>query len=135
VVSAIVAAYADVAVKAGGDHLDPLLISLIQMTAGFIPLLGVGLIVEGNPLRFQWTPIAVFSVFYLALVGSALAFVLFFWLVQRVAVTVAMMVVLVTPLVAVLLGVVFLNEPLTWRIAVGGIAILGGVGFAMLRSP
>ncbi|MEE8368407.1 MAG: EamA family transporter [Thermoanaerobaculia bacterium] len=135
VISAIVAAYADVAIKASGNRLDPLLISLVQMTAGFIPLLTVGVVVEGSPLQYPWTPMALFSVFYLALVGSALAFVLFFWLVQRVAVTTAMLVVLVTPLVAVLLGVVFLHEPLTWRIAFGGFAIVGGVGFALLRTP
>ncbi len=135
VISAIVAAYADVAIKASGNHLDPLLISLVQMTAGFIPLLTVGVVVEGSPLQYPWTPMALFSVLYLALVGSALAFVLFFWLVQRVAVTTAMLVVLVTPLVAVLLGVVFLHEPLTWRIAFGGFAIVGGVGFALLRTP
>lgn len=35
----------------------------------------------------------------------------------------------------VLLGVVFLHEPLTWRIAFGGFAIVGGVGFALLRTP
>ena len=133
--SAIVAAYADVAIKASGSHLDPLLISLIQMTAGGIPLLGVGFALEGSALHYRWTPIAIFSVFYLALVGSALAFVLFFWLIQRAAVTTAMMVVLVTPLVAVVLGVIFLHEPLTWRVTLGGVAILGGVSFALLRVP
>ena len=133
VISAIVAAYADVAIKVQGHHLDPLTISLVQMTAGLIPLLLVGLVVEGSPLAYSWTPMALFSVLYLALVGSALAFVLFFWLIQRIAVTTAMMVVLVTPLVAVLLGAVFLHEPLTWRATLGGLAILGGVGFALLR--
>ena len=125
------AAYADVLIKVRGGHLDPALLTLVQMTAGLLPLVAVGLSAEGNPLRLGWTPLAVVSTAYLAVVGTALAFVLLYWLIRHMEVTRAMLITLVTPLVAVLLGVLFLKESLTWRTAAGGLAIVAGLALTV----
>ena len=42
-----------------------------------------------------------------------------------------MLITLVTPLIAVLLGIVFLGEELSWRTAVGGAAIVSGIGLVV----
>ena len=81
------------------------------MFAGFLLLLGVGISLEGNPLRFHWTPIALISLLYLAVVGSVIVtFMLYYWLVLNMDVTKSMMIALVTPVVAVILGMIVLDE-------------------------
>ena len=133
VVSALVAAYTDVVIKRRAGHLDPAVLTLVQMIAGAIPLLAIGIVLEGNPLAFRWTPIAWFCLMYLAVVGSALAFVMLYWLIRHMQVTHTMLITLVTPLVAVVLGVLVLDEALTWRTASGGLGILFGVGLTVWR--
>src|SRR3989441_12526199 len=74
------AAYANVLVKARGANLNPAILAGGQMFFGLIPLMLVGIPLEGNPFHFQWTRMAVLSLFYLAIVGSVTAFLLYYWL-------------------------------------------------------
>lgn len=134
VIAALAAAYADVMIKLRGGHLDTMLLTLVQMVAGSLPLIAVAVAVEGNPGRFDWTPLAAFSIAYLAVIGSALAFVLFYWLIRHMDVTKTMLITLVTPLIAVLLGIVLLEEQLTWRTTVGGAAIIAGIGMVVWQG-
>lgn len=129
VLSAMFAAYSNVLVKAHGRKLEPVILAAGQMFFGLIPLLLIGIPLEGNPFRFRWTPIAVLSLFYLAVVGSVIAFVLYYWLVHKVEVTKTMLISLVTPVVAVVLGIVVLGEDLSWRTVAGGVMIMAGVRF------
>lgn len=134
VLGALAAAYANVLVKARGGHLDPAVLALGQMIFGLVPLLIGGAATEGNPMDFNWTPRAWLALIYLAVVGSALAFILYYWLVRNMDVTKTMLIALVTPLLAVTLGMIVLDEDLTWRIVTGGAAILCGVGLIVTRS-
>ena len=134
VVGALGVAYANVLVKARGLHLDSAMLAAGQMIFGLIPLLVVGLFVEGNPLHFHWTRLAVASIVYLALVGSSLAFVLYYWLVRHMAVFNTMLISLVTPVVAILLGGVILGETITWRVAAGGAVILSGISLILFHA-
>ena len=127
------AAWANVLVKARGTKLDPAVLAACQMVCGLVPLALFGLAFEGNPLKMRWTPLAVVCLLYLTLVGSVAAFLLYYWLVRKVDVTKTMLIALVTPLAAVLLGMVTLNERLTWRTVAGGALIMSGVALAVLR--
>jgi drug/metabolite transporter (DMT)-like permease len=134
VLAALSAAYADVLIKHRGGQLDPALLTVVQMVAGTIPLLLVGLALEGSPLEFTWTPLALFAITYLAVIGTALAFVLLYWLIKHMEVTRTMLIALVTPLIAVLLGVLLLGEELTWRTTLGGGAIVGGIALVVWQG-
>lgn len=129
VLSSVFVSYSNVLVKARGQNLDPVILAAGQMFFGMIPLLLIGIPLEGNPLKFHWTPMAVVAMLYLALVGSVLAFVLYYWLVHNIDVTKSMLISLVTPVVAVVLGMVVLGEELNWRTLAGGAMIMGGIGF------
>jgi drug/metabolite transporter (DMT)-like permease len=129
--ASLAGAQAGVLVKAKGTHLDPAVLAGVQMGIGSILLLAVGAALEGNPLRFAWTPSAVASLAYLTLVGSVVAFLAYYWLIRRIEVTRVLLIPLITPLVAVGLGAVFLGERVGWGTAIGGAAILGGVGLAV----
>ena len=93
-----------------------------------------GLALEGNPLQFHWTPLALASLAYLTLLGSVVAFLMYYWLIRHTDVSMVMMIPLVTPLVAVVFGVAFAGETLGWHTALGGAAIIGGVALAVLRG-
>ena len=132
VVGSACAAYANVLVKARGAKLDPAVLAGGQMFFGLIPLLVIGIPLEGNPFQFHWTRMAIVSLFYLAIVGSVAAFLLYYWLVQHMDVTKTMLVALVTPVIAVALGVMVLHEELNWRTFVGGAMIMSGIGLIVL---
>ena len=133
VLGASAAAYSNTLVKAHGAKFDISVLVAGQMICGLVPLLIISFVKEGNPLQLRWTLAAIVAVLYLALVGTVAAFMLFYWLVRHMDVTNTQLISLVTPVVAVLLGVVFLGEALTWRIAIGGIGIFTGIGIIILR--
>ena len=133
ILSAMFAAYSNVLVKRYGKNLNPAVLSAGQMFFGLLLLLAVGISLEGNPLRFHWTPIALISLLYLAVVGSVIAFLLYYWLVLNMDVTKSMLIALVTPVVAVLLGMIVLNEQIGWRTLAGGAMIISGIAFIVVR--
>jgi drug/metabolite transporter (DMT)-like permease len=133
VLSALSGAYSNVLVKAKAKHLDPSVTAAGQMLFGLVPLLALGFLLEGNPLRFHWTPRALISVLYLAIVGTVIAFVLYYWLIQHMDVTKTLLISLITPVVAVILGMLVLSEQLTWRTLAGGAMIISGIGLIVVR--
>ncbi len=134
VLSALFAAYSNVLVKAYGKNLDPAILAGGQMFFGLIPLMVIGILLEGNPFSLRWTPLALLSLLYLAVVGSGIAFLLYNRLVHNMDVTKSMMIALVTPVVAVVLGMVVLGEELSWRTIVGGLMIMAGLGLIVMRK-
>src|SRR3989441_3715288 len=134
VLSAFFGSYSNVLVKAYGGKIDPQVLAAGQMVFGFVPLLAIGIPTEGNPLRYHWTAMAVVSLLYLVVVGSVIAFALFYWLVRNMDVTHTMLIALVTPVVAVILGMIVLHEKLNWRLLAGGACIISGIGMIVLRK-
>jgi drug/metabolite transporter (DMT)-like permease len=133
IIAALATAHAGVLVKAGATHIEPSVLAGVQMVGGCVPLLIVGIAMEGSPLDFDWTPLALACLAYLTIVGSVIAFLMYYWLIRHTEVTGVLMIPLVTPLVAVLFGVLFAGETIGWHTAVGGVAIIGGVALTVLR--
>jgi drug/metabolite transporter (DMT)-like permease len=92
-------------------------------------LLGAAVLERGAPSR--WTAAAAGTVFYLAVIGTALPFVGLFWLIRRVPVSVIGTIPVVDTVIAILLGSLVLREALSPRVLVGGALILGGVLLAV----
>lgn len=136
-VAAAAAALSNVLVKARGAHLDPLVIAVFQMAIGVIPLSLTALSMEHESGAMRWTPTAIVSLLYLALIGSALAFAVFYWLIKRIEVTKAQLLIFANTLVAVTLGHLVLGEEFGWRALAGGGVILVGLVVSMTapRSP
>ncbi len=134
VASALFGSYSNVLVKAYGAKIDPQVLAAGQMIFGFPPLLVIGIVTEGNPFRFHWTTMAAISLAYLVVVGSVIAFALYYWLVRHMEVTKTMLIGLVTPVVAVVLGMVVLHEKLNWRLFAGAACIVSGIGLIVLRN-
>lgn len=75
---------------------------------------------------FSWSAVA--SILWLGLLGSCLAYILYFFVLQEWGATRTVLVTYVVPVVGVAAGIIFLGEQLDWRIFVGGLLILSGVG-------
>src|SRR6185503_6421869 len=108
VVSAFCAAYANVLVKTYGLNLQPSVLAGGQMLFGLIPLLLIGIPLEGNPFHYHW-------------------------LMHNMEVTKTMLIALVTPVTAVILGMLVLKEEMHWRTLIGGAMIIVGLALIVLR--
>jgi drug/metabolite transporter (DMT)-like permease len=119
-----------------GTYLSPrfpipknsLLFTGIEMLAGGIALTIAGLIrgetlgdfLDGSNSSWLWF-------WYLVFVGSIAAYSAYLWLVMNAPVSLTATYAYVNPVIAVLLGVVFLNEVITLNYALGGAIIILGV--------
>jgi drug/metabolite transporter (DMT)-like permease len=121
------AAFSNVLLKARAIRLAPAMIAAWQMIFGIVPLIVAGFLLDGNPLRFHWTGRAIFCLFYLAIPGSALAFLLLYWLMPRMSVTNLQTISFITPPGAVLFGWLLGGESFSlWSLG-GGALVLAGV--------
>jgi drug/metabolite transporter (DMT)-like permease len=121
------AAFSNVLLKKRDLRLAPAMLAAWQMIFGVVPLLVLGFLVDGNPLHFHWTKTAVFCLFYLAVPGSAVTFLLLYWLLPRMSVTNLQTISLITPPGAVAFGWLLGGETFSpWSLA-GGALVLAGV--------
>ncbi len=72
---------------------------------------------------------SVAATLYLAIAGSAVTFSLFFWLLKHVTATRLSLIAYAVPVVAVAVGTLWLDEPLTPRMVAGSALVIGGVAF------
>jgi drug/metabolite transporter (DMT)-like permease len=127
VVGAAGAAFANVLVKARSIQLAPAMLAAWQMVFGIAPLLLLGFVVDGNPAHFHWTSMAVFCLLYLAVIGSALTFLLLYWLLPRLRVAQLQSISLITPPGAVMLGWLLGDETFPISSLLGAGLVLAGV--------
>ncbi len=134
VFGAYCAAQASILIKARGSGLHPASLLFTQMLCGLPPLMIYALLREGNPLTFNWSPQAIVCIVYLTILGTIAAFWLYYWLLKRVESTKAMMISLVTPLIAVVIGAIVLGETLPPQTLVGGLLIITSIGLIVFRK-
>lgn len=121
------AALSNVILKARCMQLAPAMIAAWQMIFGLIPLLVFGFVFDGNPVHFHWTGMAIFCLLYLAVIGSALAFLLLYWLLPRMSVTNLQTISFITPPGAVVFGWLCGGETFSLWSLLGGAFVLAGV--------
>lgn len=135
IIAAVSSAYSNVWTKLRGGGFAPAALAAWQMVFGLGPLLVLACWQEGDPRALHWTAAAVVCLLYLALVGSALAFFLYYWLMERVPVTKLQTIALVTPPLAVVLGWLAGGEELSVWALLGGGFILLGMGLIFSKTP
>jgi len=81
----------------------------------------------------SWAPVA--SVLALGAIGSGFAYVLFYSVINQAGSAIANSVTYITPLVAVLLGVLLLGEPVYWYEPVGAAVVVLGALISQGRWP
>ncbi len=101
--------------------------ALGQMITASLILLPGSLLID-QPWTLQPSPASLASLFILAVVGTAFAYLMYYWLIENVGATRTSLVTYVSPVIAVLLGALVLSEPLEWTTFVGLVLIIVGVG-------
>lgn len=105
----------------------PLIGPTAQLIVATIVLVPISLLIE-QPYRLplpSWP--AAGSLLTLALVGTALAFIIYYWILERASATFLSMVTYLVPIVGTTLGVVILNERPGWNAYLGCVLIILGV--------
>ncbi len=134
VIGAYAASHASILIKSYGGKIHPASLVFGQMACGLLPVLLYAFVKEGNPLDLNWSWKAIVAVLYLTIFGTIAAFWLYYWLLSKIESTKAMMISLVTPLIAVCVGRIFLGETLPPQTLFGGILILASIGLIVFRK-
>ena len=115
----------------------PLVVSAMEMLAGGV-LLGLAGLALGEGGEIQPETISgqsVLAFVYIVLIGSLVGFSAYSWLLGQAPLSLVGTYAYVNPVVAVLLGVTLLGEPLGWRLFVAGGAIVVAVGLIVSARP
>ncbi len=86
-----------------------------------------------SPFKMPALSITWVSLLWLGILGSGLAFLMLYYLIHEIGPTRATMVTYLFPLGGVTLGVIFLNEVLTWQVVTGAILIILSLAVANWR--
>jgi drug/metabolite transporter (DMT)-like permease len=113
----------------------PLVMTGMEMLAGGIACLAVGFgIGEGHDVHLGQTSTSVWlALVYLVAFGSLLAYTAYVWLLKAAPLSLVTTYAFVNPLVAILLGSVFLSEPFTGRTLLATVLITLGVVLMVSR--
>ncbi len=120
-------------VKRHGAKVSSLALNRNAMFVG-AALLSLAAVLSESDASPRWTPMAIGSVLYLALMGTVFTFGLYFWLLRYVRSSRLSLIAYVTPAIALLLGATLGDERMSWSIAGGAAAILAGI-VLVVRGP
>lgn len=115
-------------------HGGPVENSAVQLlvSGGMLTLLGL---VKGEGYHAgMLAPRPLFALLWMGLMGSAIAFVLLFYLIEHLGSVQGSYVTVVSPIVAVALGAVLLGESITASLLTGTTLVLGGVVLVVIPS-
>lgn len=130
VLAAACGSFANVYVKRHGDA-QPLISLPPAMLLGGAVMLTAGLIREPLNVQAAFSLPSIAALLYLSIAGSAVAFVLLLWLIDRLpAITVGFFAFII-PIIALAVGVLFGGERVDAHTAVGSILVLAGVVAAL----
>jgi drug/metabolite transporter (DMT)-like permease len=126
----LASAIANIAIKKWGSatHPVPLNAGAMVLAAALMAPLALGF-ESHRPLVFD--AVSVGALLYLAILGTAVTFTLYFWLLKHTSASRLSLIAYTLPVVAVGVGAVGLDEPVTLRIVLGGALVIGGVAVAM----
>ena len=128
--SPVASAASNVAVKRWGSGLHPLSLTAVPM--GLCALLTGALAVAfERQVELVWSVESVMALIYLGIAGSAVTFTLYFWLLSFVPATRLSLITYAAPVVAVIIGVLWMDEPIEAGMVSGSALILLGTGLAM----
>ena len=115
------------------QHVAPIPTTAMQAAAGAIVLAPFALTQAGAPAR--WNADSVVSLGYLVVFGTCVGFALFVWLLQRLRPTTVLLMQVIIPAEAVLIGAVFLDEAITPRAVIGAVLVAAAVLLNAIARP
>jgi len=104
----------------------PLVQATMVVLTGDLLLWGAVATAE-RPLHLAGPPIVWIGLAWLGLLGSCVAYLLYFFLINTWGATRASLVTYVFPVVGLLLGITVLGEPADWRLWLGSLLVIAGI--------
>jgi drug/metabolite transporter (DMT)-like permease len=120
----------------GRRTLRPAEIALPQNSVGFVIVATIALLTERTPgggIALPVSGLAWLSVAWLGVLGSAVAYLLFFRLVQSWGATRTSTVTYVMPIIGIALGAIILHETIDLQVGAGAALVLGGIALVNAR--
>jgi drug/metabolite transporter (DMT)-like permease len=112
--------------KRHGRHENVFSATAAQMLAGGVMMLALGTVRgEWSGLAFSTRSASAFA--YLSTIGAIGGFVAYTYALRHLPVSLVSLYAYINPIIAVALGVAFLGEPFTWRMAIAAALVFGGV--------
>lgn len=133
VLSAVIQGFSAVMIKKYGHDLSPFVVSFVPMSISAVILLSASVLVEDYS-AVQFSPMAIFSIFYLAIFGTIVTFVSYFWLLKKIEVVLLSLSAFITPIIAVLLGVLILSEQISAQLFAGAFLVFLGIAMANIND-
>jgi drug/metabolite transporter (DMT)-like permease len=131
--SPLASAGGSVAVKRWGGDIHPFSLAAVPMLVASavtaVPAVGLE---RGREISLD--AVSVGALLYLAIVGSAVTFSLYFWLLSHLPAKRLALIAYVIPIIAVGVGVAR-GEPLTLRMLIGAAGVVAGVAIAVAGGP
>lgn len=114
---------------------DALVSTTLQQLVGGLGLLAAALLTGERIEPAAWTSRSLVALAYLVVFGSLVAFSAYTWLLVHVSVSTVSTYAYVNPVVAVLLGALILDEPVTATIVAGAVLVITAVAFIVRKQP
>lgn len=124
--SPIASAASNIIVKRHLTQEDPVVLNFAQMSIGVLFLLAMAGSSE-NFGDFKWNATSITAVLFLAVFGSAFAFVTLYHLLRTTTASRLSLIAFATPIVAAILDWLVLGDLPTWATGVGAVLVLGGI--------
>jgi drug/metabolite transporter (DMT)-like permease len=121
----IIAAWPSVLYKKYNDVVGPYQMNAVCQVLTGVIMLSLSSLLKEDLAQIVWTDQLLFASAYLVLFGGVISWGIYFWLYQYLSVTQVTYVAIFPPIVAIILGWIFLNEVLSAKEIIGTIFILG----------
>ncbi|MGE5344060.1 MAG: DMT family transporter [Candidatus Omnitrophota bacterium] len=131
--AAINAALSTVLVKKYLNHMDPVILSFYQLAMGSVFLAIMASTAE-NFSKIHLTVRVMMAVLYMGVAASAIAFVLFYYLLKHMSAISLSLTIYVIPLIALITDYFVYGEVLHWRSILGMIIIFTGIWLSQLNK-
>jgi len=107
-------------------HVDGIARGAMPLITSTIFMWAVGPLTE-KPFLFPSLPLTWIAILWLGILGSGLAVIMLYYLIHEIGPTRASMVTYLFPVGGVILGVIFLNEHLSWQLVAGTLLIIASL--------
>ena len=119
-------AFVVIIIKKYGGNLNVVSMNLIPLTLSAAVMIPVGILTE-NTEKIVFTLPSVLSIAYLAIFGTIITFVTYYWLLKRINLILLSLIAFITPIIALIAGWIAYKESLNYLQFTGTIIILASL--------